>query len=337
MTQDISVIICTYTENRWDDLVAAVESVHQQTLQPCEIIVVIDHNPRLLERARTHFPDVVLVENTDARGASGSRNSGLAVAKGSIIAFLDDDAIAIPDWLMLLHEGFTCPEVLGVGGAIYPLWLSHYPSWLPEEFYWVVGCTFRGMPQTSARVAKLIAANMALRREVFDTVGGFRSEIGRLGTWPISAEETELCVRVSQHWPQCVFRYLPQASVCQRVPDWRTSWRYFCLRCYAEGLSKALVTRYVGARDGLASERAYIVQTLPRGIVRGLSDALLHHDLAGFARSAAIVAGLVITMAGYFQSSAGRVGPRHRTEASPVRPYEQRRLFRQGSSPNLHF
>ena len=300
---DISVIICAYTEDRWNDLVAAVESVRRQTLPPSEIIVVIDHNPALLKRAREHLPGVVIVENTEARGASGSRNSGLAVAKGRIIGCLDDDAVATPDWLMLLCEGFTHPEVLGVGGSVLPWWMSKRPSWFPEEFEWVVGCTFRGMPQTATAVPKLIAANMALRREIFNALGGFRSEIGRRGRWPISAEETELCIRAHHRWPEGVFLYQPQARVFQRVPNWRTSWRYFFSRCYAEGLSKAVVTRFVGAKDGLAAERTYTLRTLPKGIVHGLADALLHRDLAGFARAGAIVGGLVVTTVGYMVES----------------------------------
>lgn len=300
---DISVIICAYTEDRWDDLVAAVESVRQQTVSPSEIIVVIDHNPGLLKRAQEHLPGVVIVENREARGASGSRNSGLVVAKGRIIGCLDDDAVATPDWLRLLCEGFTHPEVLGVGGSVLPWWMSKRPSWFPEEFEWVVGCTFRGMPQKVTKVPKLIAANMAIRREVFGALGGFRSEIGRRGRWPISAEETDLCVRAHHLWPQGEFIYQPHARVYQRVPDWRTSWHYFFSRCYAEGLSKAVVTRFVGAKDGLAAERAYMRRTLPEGIVRGLADAFLHHDLAGFARTWAIVAGLAVTIVGYMVES----------------------------------
>ena len=100
MTQiahDISVIICTYAEDRWNDLIAAVESVQQQTLLPREIIVVVDHNPSLLKRVQEQIQGVVVVENMQAHGASGARNSGIAVAKGNIITCLDDDAIAMPD------------------------------------------------------------------------------------------------------------------------------------------------------------------------------------------------------------------------------------------------
>ena len=84
-----------------------------------------------------------------------------------------------------------------------------------------------------------------------------------------------------------------------RVPASRTDLRYFCSRCYSEGLSKAIVARYVGKQDTLASERAYTLRTLPRGVARNLNDALIHHDLTGLLRAGAIVVGLAITVTGY--------------------------------------
>ncbi len=295
----ISVIICAYSEDRWDNLIAAVASVQQQTLPPGEIIVVVDHNPGLLKRVLDHIEGVVAVVNTEACGLSGARNSGIAAAKSQIIAFLDDDAVATPDWLMLLSEGFTDPQVLGIGGAVTPCWLSSEPAWFPEEFHWVVGCTYRGMPQTTKTIRNPLGANMSFRRNIFAVVGGFRSEIGRVGTQPVGCEETELCIRARQRWPQGVFLYQPQASVSHCIPGYRARWRYFCSRCYCEGLSKAAVTRYVGAKDSLSSERAYILRTLPRGVLRGVMDGLLRLDPVGFLRAGAIIAGLTVTMTGY--------------------------------------
>jgi glucosyl-dolichyl phosphate glucuronosyltransferase len=301
---DISVIICAYTEERWHDLVAAVASVQRQTLPPNEIIVVVDHNPGLLKRVREHLPGVVVVENTEARGLRGARNSGIAVARSQIIAFLDDDAVAIPDWLRSLTEGYSNPQVLGTGGAVTPSWVGNKPTWLPEEFYWVVGCTYRGMPQTSTTIRNPIGANMSFRREVFDTVGDFHSEIEQIGKRHAGGcEETELCIRARQCWPQSVFLYQPQALVFHRVPANRTSWRYFRSRCYVEGLAKAAMARLVGAKDGLASERSYTLRTLPRGIVRGVRDVLFHHDPTGFAQAGAIVVGLAATTVGYLVGS----------------------------------
>jgi glucosyl-dolichyl phosphate glucuronosyltransferase len=283
---------------------AAIESVQQQTLPPAEIIIVIDHNPSLLKRMREHVPEVVVVENAEACGLRGARNSGVALAQSQVIAFLDDDAVATQDWLKFLCEGYADPQVLGTGGAVTPSWVDNKPAWLPEEFYWVVGCSYRGMPENDAPIRNPIGANMAFRREVFDTVGDFHSQIVHLGPRHAGGcEETELCIRARQHWPQGVFLYRPQANVFHRVPGNRTCWHYFCSRCYVEGLAKAAIAQHVGAKDGLASERDYTLRTLPQGIVCGLTDALFHHELTGLARAATIVVGLAVTTAGYLVGS----------------------------------
>jgi GT2 family glycosyltransferase len=300
---DISVIICAYTQERWDDLIAAIESVQQQILPPKEIIVVIDHNPRLLERVRVHVPDVTVTENHEQQGLSGARNSGITIAQGGLIAFLDDDATAEPDWLIRLTHCCEDSQVLGTGGAVEPLWLGKRPAWFPEEFYWVVGCTYRGLPVELKAVRNPFGGCTCIRREVFGVVGGFRHSIGRVSGRPMGGEETEFCIRAKQRWPQKFFLYEPQAKIHHRIPSHRATWRYFRSRCYAEGLSKAIVARYVGAKDSLASERSYILRTLPRGIVQSLADALLREGLTGLARAGAIVLGLALTIAGYLVGS----------------------------------
>ncbi|GAC1654536.1 MAG: glycosyltransferase family 2 protein [Ktedonobacteraceae bacterium] len=306
MANDISVIICAYTEERWYDLMAAIESVQQQTPPPSEIIVVIDHNPRLLKRVQERLPGEIVVENTEARGLSGARNSGIRAARSQMIAFLDDDAVAAPNWLMQLSQGLTDPHVLGTGGTVMPLWSTDAPGWLPEEFYWVIGCTYRGMPQTAAAIRNPIGANMAFKRKVFDAVGGFRNGIGRVGKWPVGCEETELCIRAGQYWPQHTFLYQPQARVFHHVPDNRARFRYFCSRCYGEGLSKAIVSRYVGAKESLTSERAYTLRVLPQALLRGLKDGLFYADVSGFQRAGVIVLGLMVTMMGYLMGSVAQ-------------------------------
>jgi glycosyltransferase involved in cell wall biosynthesis len=302
-TGGISTIICAYTEERWDALLAAVESVRQQTLPPDEIIVVIDHNPALLARARAQIAAATVIANTEARGLSGARNTGLAVAQGAIIAFMDEDAAAAADWLARLSACYRNPRVLGAGGAIEPDWQSGRPAWFPVEFDWVVGCTYRGMPTTPTPVRNLIGCNMSFRRGVFTQAGTFQNGIGRVGTLPVGCEETELCIRLAQLAPDGLLQYDPQARVHHRVPAARARWAYFRSRCYNEGRSKALVARLVGSRDALATERSYTLRTLPQGAARGLADAL-RGDVAGLLRAGAIVSGLLITAAGYLVGKA---------------------------------
>ncbi len=295
----ISVIICAYTEERWDQLLASVESVRQQTLRPAEVIVVIDHNPPLYERACQTLEGVVVIENHEARGLSGARNSGLAVAKGSVIAFMDEDATASADWLEILQANYQEEKVLGVGGQIKPVWLTGRPGWFPAEFDWVVGCTYLGLPQETAPVRNLIGCNMSFRRQVALSVGGFRHGIGRIGSVPVGCEETELCIRAGQFWPGQSFVYDPSAVVLHQVPKTRTTFAYFVSRCYSEGLSKALVSHYAGARSGLNSEWKYTLRVLPLGVGRGVRDAIRQRDIAGLGRAGAILCGLFLTACGF--------------------------------------
>lgn len=304
MTNTISVIICAYTEKRWDDLIAAIESVLRQTTAANEIVVVIDHNTLLLERVQREFAGrslqtlVQFVANEQPKGLSGARNTGIAVSKGDWLAFLDDDATADVDWLAHLSVYCAQPAVMGAGGMIVPRWEAD-PAWFPVEFYWVVGCTYRGMPINAAPVRNLIGANMFIRREVFAAVGGFHVGMGRVDAIPLGCEETEVCIRARQHWPDRQFMYEPAARVHHRVPADRITYRYFRSRCYAEGLSKAAVSRLVGAGDGLSSERSYTLRILPSGVLYGLRDMLFKADVNGLKRAVAIVTGLFLTTLGF--------------------------------------
>ena len=160
----------------------------------------------------------------------------------------------------------------------------------------MVGCTFIGMPTTPAPVRNLIGANMSFRRDALDTVGGFTDGLGRVGTRPLGCEETELGIRLRQWRTEVQLLYEPTAVVHHRVTEDRAAWRYFCARCYAEGLSKAMVSRLVGARDALETERRYVRSVLPRGIVRGLDP---RRRPPGITSVAAILVGLLVTGAGY--------------------------------------
>jgi len=293
------VIICAYTERRWDDLAAAVRSAIAQTVAPLEVIVVSDHNADLLERVSRELPEVLVLGNDQPRGLSGARNTGIRAARGEVLAFLDDDAVAAGDWLEHLLAPYREAAVIGVGGSIEPLWPAARPRFIPDEFDWVVGCTYRGLPTTASPVRNLIGANMSLRRHVFDAIGGFRTDVGRVGTRPIGCEETELCIRAAQRMPGTRLVYAPRARVRHRVTDERARWRYFRSRCWSEGLSKAVVSRHAGRADGLSSERRYVTSTLPRGVVRAMRDTVVCRDAGGVARAAAIVAGVSITTAGY--------------------------------------
>ncbi|MBN1426978.1 MAG: glycosyltransferase family 2 protein [Anaerolineae bacterium] len=296
---DFSVIICAYSDERWEDICAAIDSLARQTLHPVQIIVVIDHAPELLERVTARFNQVVVIANRHERGLSGARNTGIDNAHADIVAFMDDDATAAADWLEMLAGCFVDPNVIGAGGQVVPRWDCGRPSWFPSEFDWVVGCTYKGMPQSTSPIRNLIGCNMSFRKDVFEHIGGFQSHIGRIGKLPVGCEETELCIRAQQKWPPAQIIFEPSAIVYHRVPSERATWRYFMRRCFSEGISKVLVSREVGAGAGLASERTYAIRTLPLGVLSGIADTVFRLDIAGLARAIAIIVGLMTTTAGY--------------------------------------
>lgn len=308
----VSVIVCSYTQRRWHDLLAALDSLRAQTYTADEIIVVIDHNPDLLGYAQEHLPGIVVIGNHAQKGLSGARNSGAMVAQGAVIAFMDDDAIADPQWIEYLIICYTDTHVAGVGGKIEPFWLEKRPTWFPDEFNWVVGCTYRGMPTENAPVRNVIGANMSVRRNILLNSGGFRESFGCDHTnnrqkaksinWfrhHAGDEETEFCIRVALHSPGSIWLYTPYAPVRHRIPPQRTRLSYYLWRCYDEGLGKASLVELHGTQAGLASEQVYTLKVLPQGVVRGLIDALFHQDLSGLTRAGAIVAGLIATAIGY--------------------------------------
>ena len=300
----ISVVICAYTLDRWSDLVASVRSVQAQTRAVREVLLVIDHNDALLARAQAELPGVAVLANSGPPGLSGARNSGVGEAVGDIVVFLDDDARAEPGWLQNLVAPYSDELVAATGGSAQPAWDTPRPGWFPPEFDWVVGCSYQGLPTQAADVRNALGCNMSFRRSIVLEAGGFRTDIGRLGTLPVGCEETELSLRIRASSPSRRIVYVPAAAVRHRVPGTRSTWRYFRERCYQEGRSKALVAALAGMSAGLASERSYVARTLPSGVVRGVADAL-KGDASGLARSAAILAGLFITTMGYL---AGRSG-----------------------------
>jgi glycosyltransferase involved in cell wall biosynthesis/GT2 family glycosyltransferase len=301
----ISVLICAYTLDRLDVLSQAIESVRAQTAPAQEIVLTIDHSPELLAESRRRWPDLRLVENHEDQGLSGARNCGVAACSGEVVAFLDDDALAAPDWLERLGEAYRDPAVIGAGGAVHPAWVEGKPSWFPPEFDWVVGCTHSGMPQQRSTVRNLVGANMSFRREALNEVGGFRHELGRVGTIPAGCEETDLCIRIGKRWPKGQIVYDPAAAVDHFVPASRGERGYFTSRCRGEGRSKAVLAGLVGSESGLEAERSYVRRTLPLGVLRGVGDAF-RGDPSGISRAAMIVTGLLTTTRGYTSASGER-------------------------------
>lgn len=322
-----TVIVCAYTMARWLELTSAVREVSRQlSTYPgdTQLIVVIDHEEMLLQRARNEFAPLgaTVVANTRSRGLSGARNSALNIASGDVIAFCDDDATPRPGWLDSLVAPYQDPLVQAVGGSAVPRWPDGMsrPFSLPAvrtsataevrgEFDWVVGCTYVGQPIARQPVRNLMGCNMSFRRAVFELVGGFSDSIGRVGSTPLGCEETELCIRLHRADPSALVLFEPAAVVDHTVTSNRMRWSYFWSRCWSEGLSKALISVEVTAGAALETERSYVRHVLPCALRRELKLALTgdspRRSLSGLY---AIVGGVLITGLGYLYGRASLLG-----------------------------
>ncbi len=294
----ITVIIPAYTMTRWETLVNAVRSCRDQSLRPDEIVVVIDYNDELFIRATEEFPEARVVANQSTKGVSGARNTAAADASGDVIACLDDDAYAQPDWLEQLTRPFADPKVVGVGGWILPHWPGELPKWFPETFYWILGCSYAGLPETDSQIRNAIGANMAIRRKVFESVGGFAEGIGRLNVIPLGCEETEIAIRYTAAFPEERFVMNREAVVHQVVPSSRLTWHYFWSRCWSEGLSKAAVAHLVGDESALSAERRHVVRAIPHEFAM-TARRLFSHPRSAVTRMSLLVVGTLIAASGY--------------------------------------
>jgi cellulose synthase/poly-beta-1,6-N-acetylglucosamine synthase-like glycosyltransferase len=212
-----------------------------------------------------------------------------------IVAFLDDDAVADPKWLELLLERFKDSSVVGAGGGVIAAWEAPKPGWFPEEFAWVVGASFRGMPEDVSEVRNVWAENMAVRRNRFMEVDGFRRHFGKVGSHN-SPEDTDLCIRMAKSGGRWL--YVPQARISHHVPPSRASFRYFMRRSYHEGEGKAALAR-LSPDKVLDLERQYTTRVLPRAVLCGLSAALTQRRSGPATQAAALLVGMACAGAGY--------------------------------------
>jgi GT2 family glycosyltransferase len=319
--RSVSVVIATYTERRWSELIEAVHSSLTQQPPPTRVVVAVDHNEPLLERVRAELPQVRAVRNRYARGASGTRNSGVDVVDTELVAFIDDDEVATPGWLARLVAAFADPAVVGVGGSLVPIWSGRPPGWFPDECGWAIGVSYRGMPTTDTVVRNVWSANMAVRHEAFRRVGGFRVGFGKLADRS-RPEDTELCIRMAAAAGAGRWMYVPDAVVGHHVPADRMGFGFLLRRSYHEGYGKVEMARLLHADTArptaqLDVERDYVRRTLPRGVARGLHQFVTGADRRGATRASAIVAGMTAAAFGVVRASlAARPGTHGRVPAA---------------------
>lgn len=305
----VSVVIACYTEDRWPFIVRAVESARSQDPPPERVVVAVDYNADLSARLRRELDDLLIVDNDLGRGASGARNSAVARVTTPFVAFLDDDAAARPGWLKCLLDPFSDPQIIGTGGQIVPEWELPAPRWFPQEFAWVVGGSYAGLPTSTQRVRNVWSGNMAVRRRVFEQVGGFRHGFGKVGS-AARPEDTDLCIRMGKAVEGGTWMYVPDAKVDHWVPAERGRLRFFLRRCRDEGRGKVELAGLLGGPGDLGNERDYVRSVIPSAIRREVMASFAKRDVAPLLLAGSMTLGLAAAATGAAGQMLARVAAR---------------------------
>jgi GT2 family glycosyltransferase len=247
-TISVSAVVCCWTEERLGDIRDAVASLRHQTLPPREIIVVVDNNRALYSRLADEMRGVAeVISHEGPRGLSAARNAAAAVASSDLIAFLDDDAVAAPDWLERLIPIFEDPRVVAAGGVAVLQWTERgRPWWLPPELEWSVGGSLYPLPARSVDVRNPHGHNMVVRREVFSALGGFSRDFGAMGMKPGPGEEAEFCLRAATFVNGARVVLNPRARVSHKVGREKLHPMAIWGRWWNEGYYKAALLRQLG-------------------------------------------------------------------------------------------
>jgi len=241
----ISAIICTF--KRPEYLRHALRSLCEQSL-PCEqyeIIVVDNAVEAVTQQVVKDFDDgrVNLRYVTEAAvGLSRARNTGLKVAAGPYVAYIDDDARADTHWLEALVCAFEQTSPAAVGGRVWLDWQGEKPSWVPERHLSLYTYVDHGGGARSLEGSEyLVGANLAFEKEALRSAGGFDANLGRQGSVLLSGEEAAILAQLRDKGLGVY--YEPAAVVWHSVDQSRKRPSWLLRRLFWDGASQPLIDR----------------------------------------------------------------------------------------------
>jgi len=320
---DVSAVVCAYRLDRLDDIEEAVQSLSGQTLAPRELIVVTDQVDGLENALRQRLPsNVQVIKNWRGHGLSHARNTGIFAASSQLVAFLDDDAIATPEWLECLLDGFTDAPIVAAGGRAVPLWKGSgiRPWWFPEELDWVVGCAYTGLGSSRRYIRNVAGSNMCLRKRVLEEVGGFDARVGG----SIGGDDTEICLKILAANETYRIVYEPQAVVYHKVPVTRQTLQYLLYFSSIQGAGKAVIKRiHPDHPQALVSEWAHL-RHLAFHFFPGKLAALTKGHWQAIVHVFAVFLSVCATLYGYFSTRVADQIARLQGRPEPLEPRAQK-------------
>ena len=229
----ITLIICTYNREKY--IGPLLESIAKNDYPTTDYeVVLVDNNCTdntrfVCEQFAVAYPDIAFRYVVEPeQGLSAARNKGIKEAKGNIIIYVDDDALVDSNYIRIYAEHFAAhPETMAAGGPIEPLYETQEPSWMSPYTKalltaWMnYGTQVREYP--NGRYPG--GGNAAYRKEVFERVGLFNTELGRKGNLLLASEEKDIFDKMKALDMKVL--YLPTPVLHHCIPQAKLEEDYF--------------------------------------------------------------------------------------------------------------
>jgi len=241
----ISIAICTH--NRSADVASCLSALAPQLPLRSEELILVDscsdgQHAAALQSLSAKYGTAIFRLNVP--GLSLARNEALRVARGQWVAFLDDDTVPAPNWLLSLQRVVTraASDVAGIGGQTEPLWpTGTLPQYISKHWLFFLSCIQDQARRSVRDGGKVCGANLAFRKESLLALGGFRAELGRIGDRLIGGEES-LAIRLLLRTGQEVV-YDPSIVVKHRIHSERLNLSWISKRAYWEGVTEVAMIK----------------------------------------------------------------------------------------------
>ncbi len=312
-TPAVSVVVSSYTMERYNDITELLDSLQEQTHRNFETLVVAERSTELFDKLGAYvqengYPNTRILLNPGPWGLSPARNMGIKEAQGDIVAFIDDDALPFPDWLEEIVRTFTEEDsVVGVTGFALPMWEAESMNWFPEEFYWIFGCSaFSGLTEMK-EVRNAWGANMSFVKEAFASSGlfdevNFGSSIANEeGRHTLMGDDTEISMRLRRATGKRII-YNPDVKIWHKVYSFRLTPEFIRRYTYRHAYSKAVMKRLYRdshSEDVLAREHELLKRILLR-LLPSILVGFFKKPVVSWRRLVVTTAILLWTALGYF-------------------------------------
>jgi glycosyltransferase involved in cell wall biosynthesis len=260
--RDVSISVIIATFNRAALLSECLAHLTEQQFEPGDEVIVVDngstdHTPEAIDGLAVSF-SVPLRHLREAKpGKTQALARAIQAATGDVLAFTDDDVNVGAAWVATIRSLMREPSIALVGGPVVARCERRAPDWLRAAILGSgrlaapLGLLDYGGRRLDLGPRTVLGANLVIRRDVLNSVGGFAPHMGKLRGTLLMGEDHDLCQRVQATGRRAV--YDPALPVSHWVPARRMRLRYYLSWFFWSGITQACLEGEPG--EGSRSER----------------------------------------------------------------------------------